>query len=340
MSRGMRTRVTVELRLERTGDQVVLTVRDDGRGLPPAARKSSHGIRGMRERAMLIGAAFTIKAAPERGTEVRLSIPLDVARHDHPCPAGALADRRCGPHPIAGGEGRQHTPSMIRLALLDDHPAVLVGLQRVIEQEPDIVIVGAAPTAPALARQLGDIRADVLVVDHDVARSDGLSQSRRIKDRPHPPGVIIYSAFARQTLALPARVAHADAVVDKAEPVASLLAAIRSVARGETVLPPVPRAAYDAATARLDGEDLPVFAMLLDGETGARHRRRVAGGDRRDRVAGAAHHRPLAARRLRPARRAGVGVRRRSRARAALSLTIGATATRRRTASMRESNSR
>jgi DNA-binding NarL/FixJ family response regulator len=155
---------------------------------------------------------------------------------------------------------------MIRLALLDDHPAVLVGLQRVIEQEPDIVIVGAAPTAPALARQLGGMRADVLVVDHDVARSDGLSQSRRIKDRPHPPGVIIYSAFARQTLALPARVAHADAVVDKAEPVASLLAAIRSVARGETVLPPVPRAAYDAATARLDGEDLPVFAMLLDGE--------------------------------------------------------------------------
>jgi two-component system, NarL family, response regulator DevR len=155
---------------------------------------------------------------------------------------------------------------MIRLALLDDHPAVLVGLQRVIEQEPDIAIVGAAPTALALAHQLGDRRADVLVVDHDVARSDGLSQCRRIKDRPHPPAVIIYSALASQALALPARVAHADAVVDKAEPVSVLLAAIRSVARGETVLPLVPRAAYDAATARLDGEDLPIFAMLLDGE--------------------------------------------------------------------------
>src|SRR5918995_3243067 len=34
---------TVELRLERTGDEVVLTVRDDGRGIPGAARKSSHG---------------------------------------------------------------------------------------------------------------------------------------------------------------------------------------------------------------------------------------------------------------------------------------------------------
>ena len=155
---------------------------------------------------------------------------------------------------------------MIRLALLDDHPAVLVGLQRVIEQESDIVIVGAASSAPALARQLDNARADVLVVDHDVARSDGLSQCRRIKDRPQPSAVVIYSAFAKQTLALPARVAHADAVVDKAEPVSSLLAAIRTVARGETMLPPVPRAAYDAATTRLDSEDLPVFAMLLDGE--------------------------------------------------------------------------
>ena len=156
---------------------------------------------------------------------------------------------------------------MIRLALLDDHPAVLVGLQRVVEREPDIVVVGAAPTAPELARQLGHERADVLVVDHDVARSDGLSQCRRIKDRPHAPAVIIYSAFASQALALPARLAHADAVVDKTGPVSSLLAAIRAVARGESMLPPVPRVAYDAATARLDSADLPIFAMLLDGET-------------------------------------------------------------------------
>jgi DNA-binding NarL/FixJ family response regulator len=158
---------------------------------------------------------------------------------------------------------------MIRLALLDDHPAVLVGLQRVIEQEPDILIVGAAPTAPELARKLGARRPDVVVVDHAVARSDGLSHCRRIKDRPHPPGVIIYSAFEKQTLALSARVAHADAVVDKAEPVWSLLEAIRAVARGETRLPGVPRGTYDAAAARLDDEDLPTFAMLLGGETQA-----------------------------------------------------------------------
>ena len=156
---------------------------------------------------------------------------------------------------------------MIRLALLDDHPAVLVGLQRVIAQEPDIVIVGAAPSAPERARERGARRPDGVLVDHHVAPAARRAPCRRRKDRPQPPGVIVYSAFDKQTLALPARVAHADAVVDKAEPVSSLLAAIRAVARGETVLPGVPRGTYDAAAARLDGEDLPIFAMLLGGET-------------------------------------------------------------------------
>jgi DNA-binding NarL/FixJ family response regulator len=162
---------------------------------------------------------------------------------------------------------RSRLTVMIHLALLDDHPAVLAGLRRLIEHEPDLLIVGAAPSAPQLARQLGEQRADVLIVDHDLARSDGLAHCRRVKDRPHPPAVIIYSAFASQALALAARVAHADAVVNKTEPVSSLLAAIRSVAAGETVLPAIPREAYTTATARLPDDDLPVLAMLLGGES-------------------------------------------------------------------------
>jgi DNA-binding NarL/FixJ family response regulator len=156
---------------------------------------------------------------------------------------------------------------MIHLALLDDHPAVLAGLRRLIEHESDLLIVGAAPSAPELARQIGEQRVDVLVLDHDLARSDGLAHCRRVKDRPNPPGVVIYSAFASQALALAARVAHADAVVDKTEPVSSLLGAIRSVAAGETVLPAIPRDVYKTATSRLADDDLPVLAMLLGGES-------------------------------------------------------------------------
>jgi two-component system, NarL family, sensor histidine kinase UhpB len=65
----------VELRLEHCDDRTVLTVRDDGRGLPPESLSSSSGIRGMRERAMLIGAQLSFGTPPNGGTEVRLCIP-------------------------------------------------------------------------------------------------------------------------------------------------------------------------------------------------------------------------------------------------------------------------
>jgi two-component system sensor histidine kinase UhpB len=66
----------VELRVVHSDEQVILTVRDDGRGLPAEVHRSSHGILGMRERAMLIGAEFIITRPPNGGTEIRLSIPL------------------------------------------------------------------------------------------------------------------------------------------------------------------------------------------------------------------------------------------------------------------------
>jgi two-component system sensor histidine kinase UhpB len=65
----------VEVRLEASDDRTVLTVRDDGRGLEPQALASSNGIRGMRERAMLIGADLSINGRPGHGTRVQLSIP-------------------------------------------------------------------------------------------------------------------------------------------------------------------------------------------------------------------------------------------------------------------------
>jgi two-component system, NarL family, sensor histidine kinase UhpB len=67
----------VQLHLERTNGRAILTVRDDGGGLPPGAFRSSQGIRGMRERAMLIGAQLTIERPAAGGTEVQLSIPLE-----------------------------------------------------------------------------------------------------------------------------------------------------------------------------------------------------------------------------------------------------------------------
>jgi two-component system sensor histidine kinase UhpB len=65
----------VELELREPPHAVELTVRDDGRGIPEGALESSHGIRGMRERAMLVGAKLSIDGRPGLGTSVRLTIP-------------------------------------------------------------------------------------------------------------------------------------------------------------------------------------------------------------------------------------------------------------------------
>jgi two-component system, NarL family, sensor histidine kinase UhpB len=82
----------VELRLQHIDKHVILTVRDNGRGLPSDAFRSSHGILGMRERAMLIGAQFTITRPPSGGTEVRLSIPLDGKPNGRPARASNNVD--------------------------------------------------------------------------------------------------------------------------------------------------------------------------------------------------------------------------------------------------------
>jgi two-component system sensor histidine kinase UhpB len=65
----------VTLTLGRDRDAVVLAVTDDGIGLPRSARGDWTGVRGMRERALLIGAELAVRAVPPRGTEVRLRIP-------------------------------------------------------------------------------------------------------------------------------------------------------------------------------------------------------------------------------------------------------------------------
>lgn len=64
--------VTVALR--HSGDSVVLSVTDDGRGIK-AAREGA-GLRGMRERALFIGGRLDVAPAPRTGTQIRLTAPL------------------------------------------------------------------------------------------------------------------------------------------------------------------------------------------------------------------------------------------------------------------------
>jgi two-component system sensor histidine kinase UhpB len=66
----------VEVSLRPGADSVVLMVSDDGRGIAENADMNGHGgLRGMRERALLVGGALAVKPARGGGTEVRFEVP-------------------------------------------------------------------------------------------------------------------------------------------------------------------------------------------------------------------------------------------------------------------------
>ena len=65
-----------ELSLAAENGAVVLRVRDDGRGIDAAGLRSGHGVRGMRERALLVGGDLEVVRVAPHGTEVRLHLPV------------------------------------------------------------------------------------------------------------------------------------------------------------------------------------------------------------------------------------------------------------------------
>jgi DNA-binding NarL/FixJ family response regulator len=158
---------------------------------------------------------------------------------------------------------------MIRILLVDDHPALRAGLTAVLRAEPGLVPLGTAASEEELWPALNRTRPDVVVLDYHVPPADGLQLCRRIKRTLPPPAVLLYSAYADASLMIPARLAGADGVVNKGAPANELYDAIRTVARGDSVMPPVSRELLDDANARLDPDDLPILGMVLDGTSDA-----------------------------------------------------------------------
>jgi signal transduction histidine kinase len=78
---------TVILRLARQDDELVLEVRDDGRGFDPAGSFPGHlGLRSIQERVARLGGTCSIESAPAQGTYLRVCIP---AREEHSSPVEA-----------------------------------------------------------------------------------------------------------------------------------------------------------------------------------------------------------------------------------------------------------
>lgn len=154
---------------------------------------------------------------------------------------------------------------MIRVAVLDDHEAIRAGLNGLLRSEPGIVPVGTAADEGELWPLLSRTRPDVVIVDFQLPGRHGLLLCRRIKATVHPPRVMVYSAFANDSLVLPARLAGADAVVAKSATADELFEVLRALGRGRPMAQTVGPAQLRAAASLLPPEDLPVVGMLVEG---------------------------------------------------------------------------
>ncbi len=76
---------------------------------------------------------------------------------------------------------------MIRVAVLDDHPAVRSGLQAILAPEPDLLLVGSAANDEQVWPLLRDTRPDVIVLDVHHPGRDGLCAWRSSAGRARPP---------------------------------------------------------------------------------------------------------------------------------------------------------
>jgi DNA-binding NarL/FixJ family response regulator len=152
---------------------------------------------------------------------------------------------------------------MIRVAIVDDHPALSAGLTAVLRAEPGFAPVGTAQTGEELWPLLERTRPDVVLLDYHLPGTDGLQLCRRITDAR----VVVYSAYADALLALGARAAGAAGIAGKSAPAHELFDLLRRVARGERVLPPVTPEVLMEANRRIDPVDGPLLSLLLDETT-------------------------------------------------------------------------
>lgn len=152
---------------------------------------------------------------------------------------------------------------MIRVLVIDDHEAMRRGLETVLAGTPDLVPVGAGSAEADLWHLLKRTAPDVVLLDYHLPGQDGLMLCHRIKNLTLPPAVLIYSAYADESLEIAATVAGADGVLNKNAPARELFAALRSVAQSESVVRQPTPAALDAAARKLDDEERPLLGMLI-----------------------------------------------------------------------------
>ncbi|HET6636103.1 MAG TPA: response regulator transcription factor, partial [Streptomyces sp.] len=141
-------------------------------------------------------------------------------------------------------EPRRDEP--VRIFLLDDHEVVRRGLHDLLDGEVGLTVVGDAGTAEQALVRGPALRPDVAVLDVRLPDGDGVTVCRELRSRIPGLACLMLTSFDDDDALLDAVLAGAAGYVLKQIKGSDLVAAVRTVAAGQSMLDP-------ATTARLLG---------------------------------------------------------------------------------------
>ncbi|MGP4088463.1 response regulator [Streptomyces sp. KR55] len=144
--------------------------------------------------------------------------------------------------------------SPIRVFLLDDHEVVRRGVRDLLDDEPDISVVGEAGTVEQALVRVPALRPDVAVLDIRLPDGDGVTVCRELRSRMPELACLMLTSFDDEEALLDSIMAGASGYVLKQIRGSDLVSAVRTVARGQSLLDP---SATTRLMARLRGGQQP-----------------------------------------------------------------------------------
>src|SRR3954465_9323394 len=134
----------------------------------------------------------------------------------------------------------------ITVFLLDDHEVVRRGVADVLEGDPGISVIGEAKNAAEARARVPALRPDVAVLDVRLPDGDGVSVCRELRSRMPELKVIMLTSYSDDEALFEAIMAGASGYLLKQILGQDLVTAVRTVARGGSLLdPPAPTAVLE-----------------------------------------------------------------------------------------------
>lgn len=130
------------------------------------------------------------------------------------------------------------TEGSIKVMLIDDHPVVRDGYARLLENTPDIRVVGEADSGETGCELYPECQPDVVILDLSMPGIGGLETLRRIRSKDPTAQVLVFSMHDSETLMLRAMEAGAAGYLTKQSGIEQMVEAVRQVAQGKLFIDP------------------------------------------------------------------------------------------------------